>query len=314
MNQAKSKTKVKKRNVIRTFWNQRYLMLLVLPGIVWLIIFCYVPMYGVLIAFKDYNVGLGIMQSPWVGLTYFREMFSDPWFFKSLRNTIIFSLLDLIVNFPFPIIFALLINELTGMKLYKRVIQTVSYLPHFLSWAFVASFLFTFTSDNGALNSMIYALGYTGEPIAFMTDIRSFAAIIVLSSLWKSFGYSSIIYLAAMTSIDQEMYEAATIDGAKKLQRIWYITLPSIKPTISVLLILSVSSIIGSNFEQFYLQQNSFVSDWAKVLSVYTYEIGFQKGRFSYGTAVGLFTSLVSFILIVVSNQISKKVSGEGIY
>lgn len=300
------------------FWKkvitQRYILALVLPGVVWLLVFCYAPLYGVLIAFKDYNVGLGITGSPWVGMKYFEEIFYDKMFLNTLRNTLMFSFLNIFFGFPVPIIFALMLNELKGCKAYKRVVQTVSYLPHFLSWAFVASFLITFLSDNGTLNPLLISLGLLKNPYGFLSNTSSFISVIIISSIWKGFGYSSIIYLAAMSSISQEMYEAAMIDGATRLQKIWYITLPSIKPTVVVLLIISISGIINSNFEQFYLLQNPFVAEYGKVLDVYTYEIGFNKGRFSYATAVGLFKSVVSFALLITANNISRRLSGESIF
>jgi putative aldouronate transport system permease protein len=300
------------------FWQkvykQRYILTLVIPGIIWLLVFRYAPIYGILIAFKDYNVGLGITGSQWVGLKYFKEIFSDKMFFNTLRNTLMFSFLNLLFGFPVPIIFALMLNELSGCKVYKRIVQTVSYLPHFLSWAFVASFLITFLSDTGTLNPLIISLGLLNKPYGFLSNTGSFITVIIVSSIWKGFGYSSIIYLAAMSSISQEMYEAAIIDGATRLQKIWYITLPSIKPTVVVLLILSISGIINSNFEQFYLLQKPIVAEYGKVLDVYTYEIGFNKGRFSYATAVGLFKSVVSVALLVTANNISRRMSDESIF
>jgi putative aldouronate transport system permease protein len=300
------------------FWqrvyHQRFLLLMILPGVICIVLFMYAPLYGVIIAFKNYNVGLGILGSPWAGLKYFSEIVNDPLFFNALRNTFMFSILGLVVGFPVPIIFALLINELIGVRLYKRVVQTISYLPHFLSWAFVANFLIVFLSDRGTINPLLISLGVLKEPFGFLSDTRSFVAIILLSSIWKSFGFSSIIYLAAMTSVPLEMYEAALIDGASRFQKTWYITLPSIKPTVVVLLILSISGMINSNFEQFYLLRNAFVLEFGRVLDVYTYQIGFELGRFSYATAVGLFKSLVSFFLLISANALSRQVSGESIY
>ena len=298
-----------------SFWkrlyDQRYMMMLVIPGLIVLIVFYYFPMYGIMLAFKDYNPGLGITGSPWAGLKYFQEIINDKLFFQALRNTFIFSILNLVVGFPVPIIFALMINELFQAKLFKRVVQTISYLPHFLSWAFVASFLNTFLSDRGTL---LVSLGLLNEPFGFLGNKWSFVMVIIVSSVWKSFGYSSIIYLAAMTSVPQEMYEAALIDGANRFQKIWYITLPAIKPTVVVLLILSISGMINSNFEQFYLLQNPLVSEIGKVLDVYTFEVGMSKARFSYATAVGLFKSAVSFVLLVIANTTSRKITGESIY
>jgi putative aldouronate transport system permease protein len=300
--------------LMKRIFHQRYLLLMLLPGFACLILFMYAPLYGVIIAFKDYNVGLGIFGSPWAGLKYFSEIINDQLFFNALRNTLFFSILGLVIGFPVPIIFALMLNELTGATLYKRVVQTISYLPHFLSWAFVANFLIVFFSDRGTLNPLLISLGVIQEPYGFLSNVRSFITIIITSSVWKSFGFSSIIYLAAMTSVPQEMYEAALMDGASRLQKIWYITLPSIKPTVVVLLILSISGMINSNFEQFYLLQNAFVIEYARVLDVYTYSIGFQLGRFSYATAVGLFKSIVSFVLLISANTLSRRVTGESIY
>jgi putative aldouronate transport system permease protein len=274
----------------------------------------YFPLYGITIAFKDFNVGLGIWGSPWVGLKYFREIINDQLFFNALRNTLMYSILNLVIGFPVPIIFALMINELFGARLYKRIVQTVSYLPHFLSWAFVANFLIVFFSDRGTMNPLLISLGVLNSPYGFLSNTMSFIVVIITSSIWKSFGFSSIIYLAAMTSVPQEMYEAALIDGASRFQKIWYVTLPAIKPTVMVLLILTISGMINSNFEQFYLLQNAFVLEYGRVLDVYTYRIGFQLGRFSYATAVGLFKSVVAFALLITANTLSRRVSGESIY
>ena len=286
--------------------------ILVLPGVVWLVIFGYAPLYGVIIAFKDYNTGLGIYGSPWAGLKYFREVFADANFYNALRNTLMFSMLNLAFGFPVPIIFALLVNELKGMRLFKKTVQTISYMPHFLSWAFVASFLISFLREDGLMNTAVKALG--GAAVPFFSNEGWFIFTIVASSLWKSFGYGSIIYLAAMASINMEMYEAAYIDGSTRMQNIRYITLPSIKPTIVILLILTISSMMQTNFEQFFLLQNNFVINVARVIDVYTYSLGFEKARLSYATAVGLFKSVVSLVLLVSANGVSRRLTGESIY
>ena len=304
----------KKQDFLKRVFHQRYLLIMLLPGVACLLLFMYAPLYGIIVAFKDFNVGLGVFNSPWVGMKYFIEIVNDPLFFNALRNTLMFSILGLVIGFPVPIIFALMINELIGVRYFKRVVQTISYLPHFLSWAFVANFLIVFFSDRGTLNPLLTSLGLLKEPFGFLSNTTSFITVIIVSSIWKSFGFSSIIYLAAMTSVPQEMYEAALMDGASRYQKIWYITLPSIKPTVVVLLILSISGMINSNFEQFYLLQNAFVIEYGRVLDVYTYIIGFQLGRFSYATAVGLFKSVVSFILLISANALSRRVSGESIY
>jgi len=293
---------------------QKYLLVLVLPAMVWLFIFWYLPLIGVVSAFQNYNVGLGFFQSKWVGLKYFIEIFTDSLMLNSLRNTIMYSLLNLAVGFPVPIIFALMLNELNGMFKFKRTVQTVSYMPYFLSWAFVASFLISFFAGNGLFNELLKACGIQTNNYAYMAKPLSFIAIIVGSSLWKGYGISSIMYIAVMSTINLELYDAAMIDGANRWQKIRYITLPGIKTTVVVLLILSISSIVNSNFEQFYLLSNSLVADTSRVIDVYTYKVGIQMGRFSYGTAVGLFKSLMSLMLLVIANATSRKVVGESIY
>jgi putative aldouronate transport system permease protein len=286
---------------------------MMVPGIVWLAVICYAPLGGIIIAFKNYNPGIGIWNSPWAGLRYFRELAADKYFHLAVRNTLVISVLKLAVGFPVPIIFAILLNEVKVLG-FKRTVQTASYMPYFLSWAFVASFLITFLSDRGALNTALIKFGLIEKPLTYLGDKLRFILVILLSDVWKGFGYGSIIYLAVITSIDPQLYEAAIIDGATRWQRISYITLPTLKPTVVILLILSISGIVNANFEQFFLLQNNLVMDWARVINVYTYEIGFQKGRFSYGTAVGLFMSLSSMILLVLANAISRRTTGESIY
>lgn len=297
----------------RDLVKQRHLLMMIWPAVIWMAIFSYIPIFGIVVAFKDYNVGLGVLKSPWVGFKYFIELFSDKYFFNSLRNTLMYSLLNLIIGFPIPILFALLLNELSSSRTtaYKRVVQTLSYLPHFLSWTFVASFLILFLADDGLLNQLLISLGVLESGYAYMANPGSFIVVILMSSIWKSFGYSSIIYLAAMTSVSQEMYEAALIDGANRWQKIFYITIPSIKPTVVVLLILAISEMMHSNFEQFYLLQNGLVSEVARVMDVYTYSIGFELGRFSYGTAVGLFKSVCSLVMLLLANSVSRRITGE---
>lgn len=308
----------KKSDYWKILWRdvkaQKYLMLLVWPALIWLFVFWYAPLFGVVIAFENYNVGLGILNSPFVGLKHFIELFNDKLFFNALRNTLMYSFLNLIIGFPIPIIFALMLSELNSMKNFKRVVQTISYMPHFLSWAFVASFLVSFLSGSGLFNQMLIMLGIRSEGYAFMANQGSFITVILMSGIWKGFGYSSIIYLAAMSAVSVEMYEAALIDGASRWQKIWYVTLPSIKPTIVVLLILTISSMINSNFEQFFLLSNPLVTEVSRVIDVYTYNIGFEKGRFSYGTAVGLFKSVISLMLLVTANFISRRVVDESIF
>jgi putative aldouronate transport system permease protein len=310
---GKPSVTISRQSFIRALINQRFLLLMMVPGFIYLLIICYVPMYGVVIAFQNYNPGKGFMGSPWAGLRYFKELAADPFFFNALRNTLFISLLKLVVGFPVPIAFAILLNEMRTLG-YKRLVQTVSYMPYFLSWAFVASFLLSAFSDYGTMNTVLQGLGLVHAPVSFVGRPLPFILVILCSDIWKNFGFSSIIYLAVLTSVDPQLYEAAIMDGANRWQRIIRISLPSIKPTVVILLILNISGIINANFEQFFLLQNPLVMDWARVVNVYTYEIGFQKARFSYGTAVGLFTSLTSMLLLVIANAASRRISGESIY
>jgi len=299
---------------IKKIIKQRYLLLLVIPAIIWMLIFNYRPIYGVIIAFKDYNVGIGIWESPWSGFKHFKELFSDKFFYRALKNTFIISIVKLVVGFPIPILFALFLNELKGMKTYKKTVQTLSYLPHFLSWAFVAAFLITFFSDSGMFNYVLTSLNIVKEPYPFLAEEFTFLSIVVLSDIWKSFGFSSIIYLAAIAGISPTLYEAAYMDGAKRFQRARYITVPGIKPTVIVLLILAISRMMTQNFEQLFLMQNSLVLGVAEILETYTYKMGLQKARFSYSTAIGLFQSLVAFVLLYSANRFSRWYTNESIF
>ncbi len=305
----------------KVFWDQRYLMILVLPVVLWMIIFNYIPMLGLVISFKEYNPFLGpleaFIKSPWVGMANFVEAFTDKYFLYSLWNTIYYSLLNLIVGFPFPIIFAILLNEVMNTR-FKKTIQTVSYLPHFISWVFVVGFIYNILAvDNGLVNEALISLNIIKEPVPFLATPRYIPTLIVVTNVWKSFGWNSIIYIAAITNIDPTMYEAATVDGAKRFDRIWYITLPSIKPTIVILLIFSIGGLISANFglfEQLYLLSNSMIQDAAEIVDTYTYKLGIVLSRYSYATAVGLFRSVAAVILLSGANFVSKKLTGESLY
>ena len=240
--------------------------------------------------------------------------FTDRLFYNALRNTFLISAAKLVIGFPVPIVFALMLNELKGMKLFKKSVQTLTYMPHFLSWAFVAAFLITFFSESGMINYLLTSLNVVSEPYAFLADRVSFFSIVVLSDIWKFFGFSSIIYLAAISTISPTLYEAAYMDGASRFQRAWYITVPGIKATVIILLILAISRMMTQNFEQLFLMQNILVLDVAEILETYTYKMGLQKARFSYSTAVGLFQSLVAFILLVAANRFSRWYTGESIF
>jgi len=311
----------KKSPLLKVFWEQRYLMLLVLPVVLWMLIFNYLPMLGLVIAFKEYNPFLGplegFLKSPWVGMANFVEAFSDKYFLFSLRNTIYYSVLNLVVGFPIPIIFAILLNEIVKIR-FKRFVQTVSYLPHFISWVFVIGFIHVLLAvDNGLLNGLLMDFGITKEAIPFLARPKYVPAIVIISQVWKSFGWNSIIYIAAITNIDPTLYEAATVDGAKRFARIWYITLPSIKPTIVILLIFNIAGMISPNFglfEQMYLLSNAMIQDATEIVDTYTYKMGIVLSRYSYATAVGLFRSVASIILLTGANFASKRLTGESLF
>lgn len=311
----------RRKSLWALFWDQRYMMILVLPVVLWMIIFNYIPMLGLTISFQEYNPYLGplkgFLESPWVGLANFSEAFSDKYFLASLFNTILYSLLNLLVGFPFPILFAILLNEIYRTK-FKKFVQTVSYLPHFISWVFVVGFInLLLAVDNGPVNGLLLSLGLINEPIAFLATPKYVPTLIIVSQLWKSFGWNSIIYIAAITNIDQGMYEAATVDGATRYAKIRYITLPSIKSTIVIMLIFSIGGLISANFgmfEQLYLLSNSIIQDATEIVDTYTYKMGIILSRYSYATAVGLFRSVAAVILLTGANFISKKMTGESLY
>lgn len=302
------------RRSIDEFLGQKELQMMVLPGIIFLIIFAYVPMYGLIMAFQDYQIGEMIGFSKWVGLKNFIEFFKEPAVYNIFRNTISVSMLRMLIGFPAPIIFAILINEVKN-KYFKSTIQTVSYLPHFISWVVVSGMVIEFLSpDGGMLNGILTNLGLIKEPILFLGEKKYFWSILVLSDVWKEIGWSAIIYLAAITSIDPEQYEAAGLDGAGRLRMIWNITLPSIRPTIVILLILSVGSILNAGFEQIILLGNSSVSEVSEVIDTYVLRMGIRQLRFSYASAIGFFKSAVAIILLFTANKISHKVSDTSLW
>jgi putative aldouronate transport system permease protein len=295
-------------------WSQRYLMILVYPAVLWLIIFNYIPMYGIIISFQEYNPMQGFIRSPWIGLANFREMFNDPTFSESLVTTIKISVVKLLFGFPAPILLAIMLNELRSQR-FKKLVQSLSYLPYFISWVFVVGFMYTLLDPRtGALASILQLLGVISEDTILMGDAESFLTLVVVSEIWKNIGWNSIIFLAAIAGIDPQLYEAATVDGANRFRRIWHITLPAIKPTVVILLILSVGGLVNANFDQLFLMQNSMTQDEANVLAIYSYKMGIVLGRFSYGTAVGLFQSVVAFGLMVAANYSARKLTDESLF
>ncbi|MGO4370611.1 ABC transporter permease [Paenibacillus sp. 2TAB19] len=291
---------------------KKYLYLLLLPGIVYFLVFNYVPMYGVIIAFKDFNFAKGIWNSPWIGFENFRYMFGLSDFYTVFWNSLYLSFLKLVIGFPFPIILALFLNEMRN-RTYQKITQTIIYLPHFISWVIIGGILINFLSPSwGVLNLFLKQLGI--EPIFFLADNDYFRPLVVLSSIWKDSGWESIIYLAAIASINSELYEAASIDGASRLQRLWYVTIPSIKSTIVILLILRLGHIMNNGFEQIFVLQNPMNLGVSEVFETYAYRVGILGGRFSFGATVGLFTSVIGLIFLLASNRIAKLMKEDGIW
>lgn len=302
---------VKKKSFLKDFIRQFDLQLLVIPGIIFLLIFSYIPMYGVLMSFQEFQLGDFPGLSKWVGFKHFMIMFTDPNFSIVMRNTIVISLLKLAINFPIPIVFAILLNEITSTK-FKRSIQTVSYLPHFISWVVAATLMFDFFSvDNGAVNTFLQSLGLISKPVRFFQEGRYFWGMLVGTDIWKELGWSSIIYIATITSIDAELYEAAEVDGAGRFAKMWYITVAGIMPTIVLLLIFTVGNLLNANFDQIMMltnqMGNSMLREYADVIDTYVYRVGLREARFSFAAAAGLFKSLINIALLVGANQLARK-------
>lgn len=299
-------------STLKYIWRHKYLYLMLLPALLYYLIFCYFPMYGASIAFKDFNAMLGIIKSPWVGFDVFKELFHLDKFYSVFWNTIRISLIRLIFGFPFPIIVALMLNELRDGK-FKRIVQTSIYIPNFISWVVVGGILTNLLSmDSGIVNALIKALGF--EPIGFLTDERFFVPTMVVSMIWKTFGWNTIIYLAAMSSIDPQLYEAATVDGANRWQKLWNVTMPCIRSTIIVVLITRIGGLMQAGFEQIFVLYHPSVYGTADIIDTYVYRLGLQDGKFEIATAVGLFKSVVNFMLLIIANKAARMAGEEGIY
>ncbi|MCV4235643.1 sugar ABC transporter permease [Virgibacillus sp. LDC1] len=303
----------KKKGFWTTFKEQKVLYGMSLPFIVIVFIFSYLPVWGWLMAFQNYKPGKGIFEQKWVGLDHFAALFADDKFYLVLRNTLAMSFMGLIVGFTIPILFAVLLNELRG-SVFKKTVQTISYLPHFVSWVVVAGIVTKMLStDGGAVNQLLMWLGFIDQPIQFMAQGNLFWYIVTGSDIWKEMGWSAIIYLAAISGIDQEQFEAAKVDGASRIRQIWHITLPSIAPTIAILLIMSIGHLISIGFEKQFLLGNPLVVDYSEVLDLYALNYGLGMGRFSFGTAIGMFNSVVSIILLLLANGLFKKFTKQSI-
>lgn len=286
---------------------------MMIPGLLVLFVFAYIPMYGIVIAFKNFNVAEGMFASPWVGLKYFKDFLIDPNIVNVLRNTLVLNVLGTFLAFPAPIILAILFNEL-AMGKFKKVSQTVSYLPHFISWVIFAGLVLEMLRPSGLFSDLLVLMGVSDDPTNFMAKGAWFYGIYVTASLVKNVGFGSIIFGAALLGIDQEVYEAAKIDGCNRFQRIIHISLPSITGTIVIMLILQIASILNTGIEQVFMFQNYINLPYSETIDTYVYKVGIGQGRMSYSTAVGLLKSLLSVGLLVSSNKICKKFTGKGLF
>lgn len=304
----------KRNNILIRLFSQWDIQLMVLPALLLILVFSYIPMYGVLMAFQDYNLFGGMAESPWVGFKHFRMFFESPEFYNVMRNTIVISLLKFFIGFPAPVILALMLNEIRHMA-FKRIVQTVSYLPHFLSWVIVAGFAMSLLStDNGSINILLEKLNLIDEPVSFLSIPEYFWGILVTTGVWKEIGFASIVYLAAVAGIDPSMYEAADMDGASKLRQIFTITLPSIMPVVIIFMILAIGNLLTAGFEDILLLGvNPVLREVSDVIDTYVYRVGIQNSRFSYATAVGLFKAVISVGLLTMANFIARK-SGNSLW
>lgn len=295
--------------LVSRIWAQKDLQAMAIPGVIWMIIFNFIPMYFIIISFQRYNVAKGILGSKWVGFDNFIEFFRDERFWLVMKDTFGLNILRLVIGFPIPIIFALLLNELVSNK-FKRIVQTISYLPHFLSWIIVGGIMYNWLSDTGMITNLLVQVGILKEPIHLIGGApQYFWGILITSETWKEIGWNAIIYIAAISSIDPSLFEAAVIDGAGRFRKIWNVILPSIKGTVAVLLVLNIGNLLGSNFEQLFIFYKPVLYDVIDVIDIYAYRIGIENGRLSYATAVGLFRSIFAFILLYTANKASKKLT-----
>ncbi|MDF2959058.1 MAG: sugar transporter ATPase [Paenibacillus sp.] len=309
---AASEKQSKLSRLIKRLKRDKYLYYLAIPGLVFFLIFKYIPIWGVVIAFQDYSPIAGIMNSPWVGFRHFQRFFSDPQFWLLFRNTMMINMLSLVCFFPLPIVLSLLMNELRS-EVYKRIVQSIVYLPHFLSWVIIAGLTFMLLSvSRGFVNEALAALGMA--KIQFLNDPNLFWILLTAQTIWKEAGWGTIIFLAAIAGTDPQLYEAARMDGAGRVRQMWHITLPAIRNVIFILLILRLGHMMDVGFEQVFLMYNGAVSNVAEVFDTYVYRVGVQQGQFSFSTAVGLFKSVVGLTLVIIANRLAKRFGEEGIY
>lgn len=306
--------KKKKKTLATRIWQQKELVLIALPFVIYILVFNYAPLVGWTMAFQKYKPALGMFEQEWVGLANFKQLFSDSSFIRVIRNTISMSIINLSLSFFFSITFAVMLNELKNKSI-KKVIQTVSYLPHFLSWIIVTGIVLdVLSTETGVINQLLMTFNFIDQPINFLADPKYFWWIVGFSNVWKSTGWGSIIYLSAMSSINDELYEAAEMDGASRLRKIWHITLPGIKPTIFILLLINIGNIMNAGFEVQYLLGNGLVQEVSQTIDIYVLRYGISLGNYSLATAAGIFNSVISVILITIANKFSKAAGEESLF
>lgn len=312
--EKKQNPKSKKKSKLKRFIGQLDIQLMVLPAMLFIFIFSYIPMYGVLMAFQDFNIFDGFFASPWVGFKHFITFFESPEFFNVIRNTMVIALLKFCIGFPAPILLALMLNEVRNM-FFKRIVQTISYLPHFLSWVIVAGLVMSILSvENGSLNMLMQKLNLIEEPVSFLAIPEYFWAILVSTNVWKEIGFGSIVYIAAIAGINPQLYEAAEMDGASKFQQILRITLPSIMPVVIIFMILAIGNLLSAGFEDILLlASNPVLRDVSDVIDTYVYRVGLANYRYSYATAVGLFKAAISVLLLTLANFLARR-SGHSLW
>ncbi len=318
INSAQTVTPIRKKSLVQRMLEQWNLQILVVPSIVFIIIFCYVPMYGILMGFQEFQLGDFPGMSNWVGMKHFFALFKDPNFKIVLRNTVVISLLKLAICFPLPIIFALFMNEIKRMG-FKKGVQTISYLPHFISSVVAARLMFDFfSSDGGAVNQVLMWMRIIDAPVPFFSRGEYYWGLAVATDIWKELGWNSIIFIAAIASVDSEMFEAADIDGATRLQKMWYITLGTIRPTIILLFIFTVGGLLNANFDQSMLltnqMGNAMLKSHADIIDTYVYRIGISQSRFSFAAAAGLFKAVINFALLFGANYMAGRFGESALF
>jgi putative aldouronate transport system permease protein len=303
----KSSSEWKKR-----LWKNKWLYVMLLPGVFYFIIFKYIPMFGIAIAFQDYKPFKGVGGSDWVGLKHFERLFTEPDFLNILTNTLLLFGMNLLFFFPIPIVLALMLNEVR-ISFFKKTFQTLVYLPHFMSWVIIVSISFVMlTSDGGIVNELLAFFGF--EKIDFLLSPEWFRPTYIIQVIWREAGWGTIIYLAAIASVDPQLYEAARMDGAGRLRQVWHITLPAIRSVIVILLILKIGDVLELGFEHVYLLLNSMNREVAEIIDTYVYTAALKQGKFSYATAIGFFKSFIGLVLVMLANKLSKKMGEEGVY